>query len=150
MVNRQDDGKEALRVLRLHLTPLLPSVPITQFSRGVILQSLFLRTTLFLFTHIMRQKKNRTKDQQTQDVRLLPENNIFPRISAGSSIKKHVNAFSSLILNIQVIFTLWASRSKLTEAVFTVSVDELTGYRQAHPIWDVLHCLDWRWSCGFP
>lgn len=104
MVNRQDDGKEALRVLRLHLTPLLPSVPITQFSRGVILQSLFLRTTLFLFTHIMREKKkkNRTKDQQTQNDRLLPENNIFPRISAGSSIKKHVNAFFSLILNIQV------------------------------------------------
>lgn len=49
-----------------------------------------------------------------------------------------------------MIFTLWASRSKLTEAVFSVRVDELTGYRQAHPIWDVLHCLDWRWSCGFP
>lgn len=49
-----------------------------------------------------------------------------------------------------MIFTLRASRSKLTEAVFTVRVDELTGYRQTHPIRDVLHCLDWRWSGGFP
>lgn len=66
MVNRQDDGKEALRVLRLDLTPLLPSVPIAQFSRGVILQDLFLRTALFLFTHIMG-KNPEQKDQQ--DVR---------------------------------------------------------------------------------
>lgn len=105
VVNRQDDGKEALRVLRLDLTPLLPSVPIAQFSGGVILQDLFLRTTLFLFTHIMG-KKSRTKrptDTGCQ-MKLLPENNIFPtpRISAGNSIKKHVNAFSSLTLNIQV------------------------------------------------
>lgn len=62
MVNRQEDGKEALRVLRLHLTSLLPSVSITQFSRSVILQDLFLRTTLFLYTYNNKTIQNKNTD----------------------------------------------------------------------------------------